>query len=255
MSKLFISTVIELSLLFLLVNCAFAQKTQTKIETFVFNDNLEQLPIGFKGQSVPEIYKIIGLLQNISSEPTKDEFETTADFEKRLAEFKKNQKEPDKKIVVALNYQLSNYDADKSLLHTKTAFTHLENKIGVVLDSKTTTTKYDASNAFGATTTVTKTSSSIYNLEMTGTSDNPVFEHSFNLDIPNARRIKDSIITLIVFELESPYISAESSSTKATYFSPFESFTMKTSFLGKILQIWFFDSETGKVLAKKIINK
>ena len=92
---------------------------------------------------------ISSIINDLSAQPEKDEFETTAEYEKRLKTFK------DKKIKkhdnLIFKYNLTTeYDADNEKLYI-----FVENNLRI--DFKKETSKYIARNAFNAEALVTRT--------------------------------------------------------------------------------------------------
>lgn len=241
------------------------KKTPVK-PPFVFNENLEVLPIDYKGNTLMEIANAVSQKQESqktqSSPSAKDEFETSAQYAKRLDEYKKNQeslqlaKTTTDKYVLVLNYQLSDYDADNQILNIRTVFTYVGNKALVNLKSDTETNSYTASNAYGATVNVNKTNISNYGIEFSGGYfADPIATAQIKLDIPTAKSLKPNLRTLIIFELIEPYSKSEITRKNPTLYSPSETINSSIVFTAKPIEIWFLDQSNGKVIAKKKIEE
>src|SRR4051794_37756751 len=77
---------------------------KSKRAPFVFNESVEALPTDFKGDSYLDLLETVNQLKTKDDVPVKNEFETTADYEKRVAELK--QATIKNKFVSIINYQL-----------------------------------------------------------------------------------------------------------------------------------------------------
>lgn len=92
---------------------------------------------------------ISSIINDLSAQPEKDEFETTAEYEKRLKTFK--DKKLNKYNNLIFKYNLTTeYDADNEKLYI-----FVENNLRI--DFKKETSKYIARNAFNAEALVTRT--------------------------------------------------------------------------------------------------
>lgn len=232
---------------------------------FVFSENLEVLPTDYQGNTLIEIANAANRKRESQeirvSPPTKDEFETSEQYARRLNEYRKTQQSLQSakpfvdKYVLVLNYQFSDYDADNEILNIRTAFTYVDNKSSANLKSTTEMSSYTASNNYGATVTVTKTNMFSYGIEFGGYSADPLATAQIKLDIPTAKSVKPNLRTLIIFELIPPFSKSESTEKTPTLYSPLETINSSIKFIAKPIEIWFFDKSTGKVLAKKKIEE
>lgn len=228
---------------------------------FKFDETLNTLPVNYLGDKKQQVINAISQLRKTEESKDfqlrKDEFETTAQYKKRIEELKKNSGDVShtKRFVFVLNYQFSDYDADNQILNITTAFTQINGKISAALGSETITDSYVGSNAFGATANVSKTITSYYGIEFQGgNATEPLVTAQLKMDIPTAQATKPNIRTLVYFELIPPYINSAQTKKDPTLYSPSDSTNNSNIFTGKLLQVWFIDQTTGKVLYKKIVN-
>jgi hypothetical protein len=116
--------------------------------TFQFQNNLDVLPVNYQGNTVIEIATAVSQLQESEKAelPKKDEFETSAEYTKRLEDYKSKQDltVTPNKFVLVLNYQLAEYDADKQILSVRTVFTHLDSGTVTLVKSSSETSSYTA---------------------------------------------------------------------------------------------------------------
>jgi hypothetical protein len=193
--------------------------------------------------------------QKISTVPPKDEFETTADYEKRIEKLRAEAKPTRTKFTLVFNEQLSQYDADNQTLNIMTLFNKRSGFSTALIKSDTQTSSYDATNAFGAVRKVTKISTQSYWLDLkSNLADEPVIV-DLKLDIPTAKSLKESLRTLIYFELSEPYVERDLTQKTPTFNSPTDTVSLTIRYITSPIELWLFNQKTGEIYFKKVLPK
>jgi hypothetical protein len=156
-------------------------------------------------------------LRGVTSTPKaseKDEFETTADFHKRLEQLKAipvvGELKIDSVMATVTNAEAS-YNADDQLM---TVAVRLDQKDELCFDRDICNPKYPV-----------------------GRRDNyQQFRAQLKMDIATAKRIKPKLAALLVFKLSDPYLSEHSYARRIN---------------AELLDVWFYDLSTGEILVKK----
>jgi hypothetical protein len=243
-----------------------------------FDPSLEKLPPHFRGHDPRAIYLA---LQKVGANPTKSEYESTAEFEKRKASIGDRAlfgtlKAGSTVAFVRDEYTfpmlglISNYDADHQLLAVtlrgRKSRLYLEGLFApeileVVLGGKTTSSdSYIGTNAFGATREVSRSYEDQYGLALKPKkwpferedrfSDAESKFEIVNISSSQARQLKQNLRILFIGTLQEPWTHHDVEGREAKFDSPYESTTSKylLDFVPK--EIWFFDYSTGIVLKK-----
>lgn len=242
-----------------LVNGSNSNNESLNKSKFNFSPDLEIIPVDYKGNSIIELSKAANELKTFVEDkdpPAKDEFETTAEYEKRLLEIQKQKssREPDheKKFVLVLNSQIAIYDADTQELNTRTSLIQTDTRISTLIETQTKTSSYMASNAFGVVTKVNKFVTTNYGIKFINRGlPDPLIATNFKVNIPQAKLLKENLRTLFYFELFSPYLTTEMSDTKPTLNAPSEIINVSTYYSAWLLEVWLIDGSSGKVLLKE----
>jgi hypothetical protein len=231
--------------------------------TGVFNTSLTSLPAHFRGNSFMTLYK-----EAVMVGP-KGEFETTAEYTAR------SKKDVDTTYAIVLNASDLTappiYDADKETMspsvRLRSVFIGLGSRSegqfhgygqGYIVDFVPNGQRqYPASNAFGASTVVTSTTSDTRAiLPMGPLSTGATLE--FKVPRAEAQQIKVRLKMLVIGSIASqqePVIGVDQGwngfyATTATITDPSETFTHYYLLRMNIADLWAFDSETGTVLAR-----
>lgn len=284
MKKLRLALIVStLSVGLLLILISFPTLGQDQLEidisgysTTIFNPATEQLPSQYKGHNLGFLYLNIEQLKSRTAK--KDEFETTSDFKKRTeAEFKRpilgTLSLDDIYAFKAAKCETS-YDADNQQI---TAICELspvkilnsyDEKIPKGLQAVTWKSddiergSYLGTNAFGATVKVSVYKSISYELALLNYDDFPTEKSggvyskqvSFVLKLyttpEQARALKSSLGVLLISKLAAPYTSGDIMCSAPTFRSP-RSWTFITFYVfAKLLEIWFYDIQTGQIISK-----
>lgn len=212
--------------------------------------------------------------------PEKDEFETTLQYEARLAAL------PERKPVAAFRISTSSvqYDADNQLLtlgiYTPSVYegssTAVSGRAFPVKLETISKKKYEASNALGGRTTVESSIESIYavvaddvtppSLETTGPNSKFLLQLSLAMPIEDAKASKASAAVLLVcrpkpLQANSPRVASFPRKkgdpapngyryVAPKFSSPEEETTLYYLLHADTLGLWVYDTPTGRVLAK-----
>lgn len=233
-----------------------------------FNMDVDNLGPYYLGVDLRLLYKSIVSRASI----TKDEYETTAEFNKRI------EYEHAKPLIGNIfKYDLfsmsvkptTQYDADTNklniLVDTNTVLNGYDtidiNAFGVPFsDVEVINSHYSATNAYGAIADVRKTVNNIVYLALI----NPkkfgkkyIIEYTNGLkyelngiDANSARSIKDNIRVLFVCKLAEPLISDGLSHKKPTINDPTEIINVNSNVYGEIKSIITYNLTTGYIYSK-----
>lgn len=211
------------------------------------------LPPGYYGYD-PEAFAK-GYQEELSKEQRtrqKDEFETTAQYQKRLQEADVQNPFMNKSYAFAAVPTNIKYDADAqtfTLEFIPSSDTHNIKFVSVLLkEGAKNLGDYQAENAFGATFTVTKSLYSTYQLWLTATES--VGKCTISVTVPpaEARTLKPMITALVIVKAVPPVASVDRTFTDATFSEPHENTQERTTIFGKPLQIRFYNRTDGRIL-------
>lgn len=193
----------------------------------------------------------------------KGEFETTAEYKKRLAD-QSSDKSPSYVFLVNKDSLKITYDADdKRLDITPTVEDTSSVRINESSKKTITLSRYEnparkviGSNAFGAKTVITKYSGEHYGIVISNYDEfsNAVQDKfSYILEPSEARKLKDSFALLLtakpVFENES-YTFDSAHLSEATFTSPIEIFYPTYFVYCRVVEISVINTKTGKVYSR-----
>lgn len=251
---------------FALIGAALSGHAQNKTTKNIFaadpfDTTVNNLPIGYKGHDCKSISSALKKFKL-----KKDEFETTADFESRMIAVSENKISSKLAAGDLLAFKRGGYQdvtvkysADDRILSieakpmTYSAFVAGRQLTWDNVNVSRKESFYRASNAYGATVTVTKTdlntcslAFSNINTGLFGTIDVVIKDASPEL----AKRAKSGVSYFYIGMLERPFISNiyESSPPKIDY--PFETNWRGDALVFKLLSTWVVENKTGEVLGK-----
>lgn len=227
-----------------------------------FDSSLNNLPIAYKGH---DCKSISSTLKKLKIE--KDEFETTADFDSRIAAIQ------DKKLYSKIsvgdllafkrggNQDVSvKYSADDRILYIEAKpmiYGTVVNGKMLTWDNINVSSKdsyYRGSNAYGATVNVRKTDLQTCSLAFSNVKRDLLGTIDVVLtDIPPelARRAKSGVSYFYIGKLEQPYIAKVYDSTPAKIDWPFETNWRGDALVFKLMHAWVVENKTGEVLGKR----
>lgn len=233
-----------------------------------FDADIEKLPPNFLGHNGKQIYES---LQSRKFTATKDEFETTEQFNRRVQSASQlplfGKVSTQSLLALKLERFDSKYDADQSILQARlfTTLACMSETITPLLNCFTqnwevSSSEYLAQNIFGVKFKVKKVVSesielNIVNYEKLQLKEIEISsEKAVTFDIPmdmsKARNVKENLKALIIGELTYPYISSSGRSTEGTITSPTDVITTQQILRLKVLQLWLYDFKTGEILKK-----
>ena len=241
-----------------------------------FDRTQVKLTPGFQGHDIEQLYSAV---DRRKAAQRKDEFETTPDYERRIREEAikplLGSLFPDSiyafRVVLGVS---SEYDADKANLTIKLAPSSVysddmtESRRALrVLHKLGDFRQYTATNALGATVTVTESRAEWYELAYANPDKSPAVTYTQKLlkrftnssdalqvSVPMksqaARESKDHIQALAICTLLEPYVYRYTFYDKPTFASPHGGYHTYFYLNVRLLEVWFYDVRTGMVLAK-----
>lgn len=251
-------------------NSVVASANKEEVKEFVFSGNqkstTEKLPKGYRGDNFIQVYNSLS-----GSVPKKGEFEKTSDYQDRirilegkvcafLQVLDKQKKEsifkydPDTENLVVMPHT-----SFLSLYQVKNSYVEF-----VISGSSANTGNRVGQNAFGARVVVKEYKESFCTVKASNSATllsatNPKGKDpnfSIKMSPSDAKRHKGSLDILILGVTPSDSLSTYTDShyIEPKFHSPTEILTMHKGINLKILQIWVFNSLTGEVIEKKIIE-
>jgi hypothetical protein len=229
--------------------------------TTPFDVNSEALPNHYLGHSCSDIAKAV-----LSLNPMKDEYETTAAFQERIAKLATR---PLIGSVMLGGYLAfleedpsvtSQYNADTETLwiggHPSSGkiFVNSSPITSVLITSKVTSqSTYSASNAYGKIVDVKKSHLNSCALAFPQFGS-PIkfsdYKTSVTMPPTEARNTKDNIGVLYIGRLSQPYWVKYSDYLKPTIDSPHEAYWSGDTLIMDDIQVWLFNKASGRILQK-----
>jgi len=108
---------------------------------------------------------------------------------------------------------------------------------------------YQAENGFGAVFRVERSLFSSYYLMLSITKGPIVCTASVKVPIADAKDLKPDIRAILIVRPAPPYVNVDSSVTEATFTDPSENTAKTAAIFGRLQEVRFYDSRTGKALA------
>jgi len=240
-----------LTLLLLCVHCSLA--TSQSYENAPFDLARSTLPPGYYGYD-PEAF-VKGYQEAVANEQRarrKDEFETTAEYQKRLKELEAQNPFVSKTYAFAAVPSRVSYEADTQTfsLNFKPDPAPQNNLYHSVLlkHGARDMGSYTAQNAFGAMFTVTKSLFSSFELWLPTTEGPTDCGVSVTVPAPEAKAMKPNVSALVVVRPVKPYASSDSSFKRATFSEPHENISERGAIYGRVVKVIFYDRYGGRIL-------
>ena len=249
-----------------------------------FNRSLTKIPISFNGHNPIELYNN---LHKRTTSLTKDEFESTAQFEQKL------QIEKSKPIIgklnedslfalipneIRLHYSGFKYNADSmnlELAFELEAFKNYKNQSnkfdfsrkGIELQKKITEKRnYDGMNIFGVSTQVYSEKSNVYSLLFDNWTDfvnggvtNDLIKFNFKVDPIVAKKVKENntigvnsiLSAIIIGNVSKPYVCEGYYYSGTPTLSEAYEYEEKINYINfSLSEIWIYNKITGEILTK-----
>lgn len=263
------------------INNAYAEsknkthKTKKQISKYVdiydenpFDLSRASLPMNYRGHDAMRLYTALTKRKKI----TKDEFESTEQFNIRLAGALK--KPVLGKLMINDNYAfiikpVVDYNADKELLSISLKQKGFDNKDSFGLTSEFSKSyykgfngikisdlsnkchKYNASNAYGAIKSVMTCEIKYAYIEMSNILDEMEVGLNINNIAPKfAKDYKDRIRVLVIVKLIEPYADATMDYTAPTFSLSYETYKYEYDIFSNATELWVYNYNTGIVLKK-----
>jgi hypothetical protein len=236
-----------------------------------FSSDWQKVPVGFQGDDFEQIYKIVSRSPNLKD---KSEFETTADYQRRITDLSKialPNKSADSVLVFAYRptrieysrFFTAKYDADTQNLQisiTAESVRYLskservefvEIMTGPAKDAQLKSLgTYEGSNAYGTTRTIEK---SLMSYHSVGVSNFKSLQRlNFALSVPpsKAKEIKENLAILYVGKLVTPFFALDASSLKPTINRPRDVLIGNHILTMNLSEIWLYNGATGEIISK-----
>lgn len=230
-----------------------------------FDPRITVLPTDFRGTDPVKLY--INLYEKFGR--PKDEFESSADYKTRLESEKQLPVVGTIKVDDTLAFLIysasvtSTYDADHQILHVQ-----LDTDPGslafLLQTGRDNISTYEASNAFGAKTTVAKEDDTIVALDVQNSKDfkfnkveKPDATAAIGIDLPlnssKAEAAKPRLSVLVVCKMaagKTGYITSSTWRDAPTISNPVDITYKRYSILVKATELWIYDGKTGEVYAR-----
>ncbi|MCD2165562.1 hypothetical protein LPW39_10485 [Comamonas koreensis] len=225
-----------------------------------FDSKASSIDSSFKGHVCSDIMQALQIRKL-----SKDQYETSKDYAKRLQELSKQKYFDELKLGDTLAFWepkdgTSSYDADKGVLSFTPPYLSSNFKIGdgvemltpnVMSSSERT---YEGSNAFGVKRSVKSSHQQVCVVSFTNFKyGSNASSQPFKIKLPpqDARALHGKIRTFYLGVLAHPYLAAYSEYQKPEINNPIEKMVEGTSLLVKVQQVWIVNGDTGEVLSKR----
>lgn len=218
-----------------------------------FDATTKVLPHPYYGYDPAEYFKV-AREEAVSEQKarTKDEFETTAQYEERLKSIDPSNPLAANTYAFGVKSTKVSYDADKQ---TFTLTFRPQEAQGNALYQWTTlqtavqdTGQHEAQNGFGAVFTVQESSISIYELWLAKAQGLPGCTATANVAPAEARSMNPDICALTLLRPVAPFESMDKEYSEATLSSPSETMTATARIFGRLVGVRFYGWVTGCLL-------
>ncbi len=183
---------------------------------------------------------------------TKDEFETTAQYQERLRKMDSSNPFATNTYAFGVDPTNLSYNADKQTFTLTFMPEESEGNINYLQATLQTIVKdaghHEAQNAFGAVFTVQESSTSIYQLWLVKAQGLPGCTATETIAPAEAKSINADIRALAVVKPVAPYESVDTQYSEATFSNPNEITRVTGRIFGRLLGVRFYDWVTGRVL-------
>lgn len=222
------------------------------------------MPPSYRGADPEALYKN---LEKRKGSSVKGEFETTADFNRRVAAEGKapisGSLTKDSLIAIQVKEVTTLYNADNQEMGVTIKLS--VPIVGVkpaprlrtvrAKEELSPTETYIGTNAMGARTRVEKTRAWIYELIITNyasfTQGADKLSYNIKMDVPTAMRAKKTLGALAIIKLKEPYIREGFLSSKPTIADPNDVFAVYEYLNARLIELWVYDVETGQIWLKQ----
>jgi hypothetical protein len=244
-----------------------------------FSTDWQKVPMGFQGDDVEKIYRILSKSPNLKG---KTEFETTADYQKRISDLSKiplPNKSADSVLTFIYHPKFdsysskltSKYDADAQTLEinleVRTLTYVIDNEnLGLTrtpsvmardVDLKPMGT-YEGETAYGVKRTIERSLMTYYFIGINNANSfsgiKSGYDRRIKFTLPlapaKAKEIKENLAVLYVGKLVSPFSALSGSRLKPTVDKPRDLTVGEFILTMNVSDIWFYNSTTGEVVAK-----
>lgn len=219
-----------------------------------FDPSVIELPHGFKGHDIISIYKKLDKVI-----PSKNEYETTKSYQEKLRSLKNND------IYAFKIYALSDYNADKQILTVELKSELLfesprEGTSFILHEEENSLGTYPATNAFGAKVSVGKYSNVYYGITLTNGNVfgkkkeyKRIFKNDFKMASEIAKQSRSGLNFLLICKpdkRDNYFTYSRDNYSEPSFSVPIER-TKKWNYVYvKLLELWIFNEETGKVFKR-----
>ncbi len=241
--------------------------------TVAIDPSATKLPNGYMGQDPAACF--VNIVHKVAT--TKGEFETTEAYNARLAKLKTAPVVGSLSVGDVYAFKLmpdivsSDYDADKQILHVRMKATRTVDPFDGPLDdmqslelkdTAVSVDQHDATNGFGAQTTVTEAKDNEVDLlpmnikafKLSDTDDYKTQLTNVPLPLSTAPAVKPNIAILAIGHLQvfkgNNYIGTLTNTHEATFSNPYQLETLHAYLIMQVDQFWVFNTQTGDVYAK-----
>jgi hypothetical protein len=249
----------------MILMCCLPMSAQTKkavspapaYSQIQFDPTSLRVPPHFMGHDIVRLYKAIAALHAAE----KAEYETTDQFNKRIELAEAKLFMGSKTDTATLSFVvpvMAEYDADRGLLILRVQEgPDRDHCKSIRVRYAKSERSYIGTNAYGATIPVHETDANSYfilinNPKQFPTDSHAVVEHYIECSPDEARRIKGTLSALAVCSLTKGEVLTDKDAlwNKPTFDYPHELFEQQWFLKTNLLEMWFFDTSSGKVHAK-----
>lgn len=239
--------------------------TKHAFDSKPFDASLETLPVGYRGHDCAAIATVLKKQKTV-----KDEMETTDEYKARMESMSSIKLGPNLTVgdTVALRAEIDpergvKYMADARMLYIMSqpqpSMMYVNEKgpssnwVSLVR-TEGQERRYQASNAYGATVTVTSRNFKTCAVAFTNWGQTP--HESIDVSLTDAgadiaRKAKAGVNFFYIGKLQRPFIRNVNEGTVATISSPYEANWTGDALVLKLEEAWAVEAKTGEVLGKR----
>lgn len=242
-----------------------AKAAKSAFDSKPFDTSLETLPVGYRGHDCAAIATVLK-----KQKTGKDEMETTDEYKARMENMSSIKLGPSLTIgdTVALRVEIDSERDVKYMADGRTLYIMSQPQPSMIyvnengpgsnwvslVRTEGREKRYQASNAYGATVTVTSRNFKTCAVAFTNLGHSPhesidVWLTDVGSDI--ARKAKAGVNFYYVGKLQRPFIRGVHASSVATISSPYESSWTGDALVLKLEQAWAVEAKTGEVMGKR----
>jgi len=242
---------------FLILALACACPTTASSQSYYRNEPFDAaakvLPRPYYGYDPAEYFKVAHE-EAVSEQKarTKDEFETTAQYQQRLKRMGLSNPLAANTYAFGVKPTTVSYDADKQTFTLTFKPQEAQGNALYLWTSLQTTVKdtgqHKAENGFGAVFTVQESSISIYELWLAKAQGLTGCTATANVAPAEAKSMNPDIRALALMRPVAPFESMDKDYSEATFSNPSETRTTTAMIFGRLIGVRFYDWVTGQVL-------